>query len=103
MPDAGWWEALWPEPAKVLATVGMAPGMSVVDLCCGDGWFTLQISELARRVLAIDIDGKLLDVTRVRLAESGMTNCDCVEGNEYEVAQLVPYRRQFFSPGPRVS
>jgi ubiquinone/menaquinone biosynthesis C-methylase UbiE len=23
MPDAGWWEALWPNPAKVLADVGL--------------------------------------------------------------------------------
>jgi len=26
MPDAGWWEALWPEPAAVLRDVGLAPG-----------------------------------------------------------------------------
>jgi predicted methyltransferase len=26
----------------VLATVGLAPGMDAVDLCSGDGWFTLQ-------------------------------------------------------------
>ena len=25
MPDPGWWEALWPEPAKVLADVGVKP------------------------------------------------------------------------------
>jgi len=39
MPDAGWWEALWAKPAKVLTDVGIKPGMSAVDLCCGDGWF----------------------------------------------------------------
>ena len=36
MPTAGWWEALWPDPARVLALVGITPGMSVVDLCSGD-------------------------------------------------------------------
>jgi 16S rRNA C967 or C1407 C5-methylase (RsmB/RsmF family) len=45
---AGWWEALWPNPAGVLASVGMKPGMEVVDLCSGDGWFTLQIARIAR-------------------------------------------------------
>ena len=25
MPTAGWWEALWPEPARVLATVEVIP------------------------------------------------------------------------------
>jgi hypothetical protein len=28
MPDPGWWEALWPDPAKVLSDVGVTPGMS---------------------------------------------------------------------------
>jgi predicted methyltransferase len=41
MPTAGWWEALWPDPAGVLAAVGLRPGMGVIDLCSGDGWFTL--------------------------------------------------------------
>ncbi len=52
MPAAGWWEALWPNPATVLAAVGMSSGMSVIDLCCGDGWFTLQIAKLAKHVVA---------------------------------------------------
>src|SRR5262249_56225184 len=56
MPTAGWWEALWPDPANVLASVGVAPGMDVVDLCCGDGWFTLQIAKIAAHVVAIAID-----------------------------------------------
>jgi predicted methyltransferase len=48
MPDAGWWEALWPDPAGVLAAVGMKPGTTVVALCCGDGWFTLPIARIVR-------------------------------------------------------
>jgi hypothetical protein len=31
MPNAGWWEALWPDPAGVLAKVGIKPGMDVID------------------------------------------------------------------------
>jgi SAM-dependent methyltransferase len=74
MPAAGWWEALWPSPATVLAAVGISSGMDVIDLCRGDGWFTLQIAKLAKRVVAIDIDRQLLDVARLRLAENGVTN-----------------------------
>jgi cyclopropane fatty-acyl-phospholipid synthase-like methyltransferase len=59
MPDPGWWEALWPDPGGVLVKVGLKPGMDVVDLCSGDGWFTHQIAKIARHVTAIDIDGKL--------------------------------------------
>jgi SAM-dependent methyltransferase len=90
MPTAGWWEALWPDPASVLAAVGIEPQMEVVDLCSGDGWFTLQIAKAARQVIAIDIEPNLLAVARHRLTESGMNNCDFVAGDAYDVARLVP-------------
>ena len=89
MPTAGWWEALWPDPAGVLAAVGLRPGMDVIDLCCGDGWFTLQIAKVARHVSAIDIDPNLLEVARHRLVESGVTNCKFIAGDAYDIAQLT--------------
>lgn len=95
MPTAGWWEALWPDPAGVLAAVGLKPGMEVIDLCSGDGWFTLQIAKIARHVVAIDIDPALLDVARHRLTESGLTNCDFVAGDAYDLARLVPGPAEF--------
>src|SRR5260370_11181180 len=90
MPDAGWWEALWPDPAGVLAAVGVRPGMEVVDLCSGDGWFTLQIARIAWHVTAIDIDPDLLEVARHRLSESGMKNCDFVAVDAYALATFCP-------------
>jgi SAM-dependent methyltransferase len=95
MPDPGWWEALWPDPVGVLVAVGLKPGMEVIDLCSGDGWFTLQIARLARHVVAIDIDRNLLDVARHRLAEANVANCDFVEGNAYDVAALAPRPADF--------
>ena len=92
MPTAGWWEALWPDPAGVLAKVGISAGLEVIDLCSGDGWFTLQIAKIARRVVAIDIDRHLLDVARARLAESSVANCEFIAGDAYEVAELAPAR-----------
>ena len=89
MPIAGWWEALWPDPAGVLAAVGITPGMEVIDLCSGDGWFTLQIAKLARHVTAIDIDPAMLDLARHRLTDSDVTNCDFVTGDAYELKTLV--------------
>jgi len=95
MPTAGWWEALWPDPAFVIAAVGIASGMEVVDLCAGDGWFTLHIAKLARRVFAIEIDRQLLDVSRDRLREGGVSNCDFVLGNAYRLHELVPGKVDF--------
>ncbi len=69
--------------------------MEVIDLCSGDGWFTLQIAKIARHVTAIDIDPSLLDVARHRLTENGITNCDFVAGDAYELAKLAPHRADF--------
>jgi ubiquinone/menaquinone biosynthesis C-methylase UbiE len=89
MPSAGWWEALWPDPAMVVARVGIAAGMDVIDLCVGDGWFTLHIAKMAGHVTAIDIDRELLDVADARLVEAGVTNCEFVEGDANDVNDLV--------------
>src|SRR5213079_317371 len=69
----------------------------VIDLCSGDGWFTLQIAKLARHVTAIDIDPAMLDLARHRLTESGVTSCDFVTGNAYELKTLVPGSADFVS------
>jgi 2-polyprenyl-3-methyl-5-hydroxy-6-metoxy-1,4-benzoquinol methylase len=89
MPTAGWWEALWPDPTGVLAAVGLRSGMSVIDLCSGDGWFTLQIAKVARHVSAIDIDPHFLKVARHRLAENGVANCAFIAGDAYDIAKLA--------------
>jgi protein-L-isoaspartate O-methyltransferase len=89
MPDPGWWEALWPDPARVLSAVGMKAGMTVIDLCSGDGWFTARIAKLAARVIAIDIDPKLLETSRHRLNEMGITNCEFVAGDACQLSTLV--------------
>ena len=87
MPTAGWWDALWPNPAGVLEAIGLRRDMAAIDLCCGDGWFTLPMSKVAARVVAIDIDPHMLDAARDRLAAAGATNCEFVEGDAYELAR----------------
>jgi tRNA/tmRNA/rRNA uracil-C5-methylase (TrmA/RlmC/RlmD family) len=81
-------EMLNADPAGVLAKVGIKSGMDVIDLCSGDGWFTLQIARLARFVVAIDIDPSLLEVSSHRLREANMSNCEFIAGDAYSVARL---------------
>jgi ubiquinone/menaquinone biosynthesis C-methylase UbiE len=88
MPTTGWWEVLWPNPASVLEAIGLRPNMDAIDLCCGDGWFTLEMAKAARRVVAIDIDLPMLEVARDRLTKSGSTNCVFVEGDAYKLPEL---------------
>ena len=89
MPDPDWWEALWPEPERTVAELGVAPGMRIIDLCCGDGLFTLPMARLAAEVVAIDLDREILRRTRTRLDAAGVRNCRVVEGDAYDIAELV--------------
>jgi ubiquinone/menaquinone biosynthesis C-methylase UbiE len=89
MPEAGWWEALWPDPAGVLTASGLIAGMAAVDLCAGNGWFTLPMARIAGTVTAIDIDEKLLGAARRRLGEAGASNCEFIVADAYELAALV--------------
>ena len=89
MPTTGWWETLWPEPARVLEAVGLKRDTDAVDLCCGDGWFTSEMAKVARRVLAIDLDRNMLAVARDRFTKAGTTNCELVEGDAYELPTLA--------------
>jgi SAM-dependent methyltransferase len=92
MPTAGWWEALFTDPAGIAHALGVKAGMTVIDLCSGDGWFTLPIAKVVSRVFAVDIDPALHEVARARLAESGVGNVEYVTGDAYDLATLVGSR-----------
>ena len=89
MPDTDWWKALWPQPAKVLADLGIEPSMEVVDLCCGDGLFTAPLALMSRHVIGIDIDPDMLAAARAEVTAAGATNYELIKGDAYAVAQLV--------------
>jgi Co/Zn/Cd efflux system component len=87
MPDADWWNMLWPAPETVLAALGMTAGMDLaVDLCCGDGLFTPPLVRLARRVIAIDLDPEMIARARARL---GASSCTFAVGDAYRIAEML--------------
>ncbi len=91
MPDSDWWSALWPAPGRVLADLGIEPDLDVVDLCCGDGHFTAAIAQEASRVAAIDIDPRMLELARTKVAAAAAGHCTFIEGDAYDLAALVPW------------
>lgn len=56
MPTAGCWPALWPDPARALAAMGLKLGMVALDSCVGNGWFTLPKVRIAQHMTATDLD-----------------------------------------------
>ena len=90
MPDADWWQALWPDPVTLLVEMGVQPGMVVVDLCCGDGLFTAPLARIVDGVYAIDIDPAMLDRARALVAAAGSTNCHFVVADAMTFDAVVP-------------
>ena len=48
MPDQDWWYTLWSDPDRVVESLHIEPGITVVDLGCGDGYFTAAIARRGR-------------------------------------------------------
>ncbi|WP_297375631.1 class I SAM-dependent methyltransferase [Acidiferrobacter sp.] len=89
MPDPDWWRALWPDHDAVVRALGVNPGARVLDLACGDGYFT---AALARRVgpdrtVGLDLDPTLLAQARLAYAD---LPCDWRLGDAMAIGQSCP-------------
>lgn len=92
MPDPDWWNALWSRPDRVLEKLSLDKTAEVVDLCCGDGLFTIPLARMVRHVVAIDLDPDMLAAARNRAVAEGITNCTFTMGDAYDLVALVPDR-----------
>ena len=90
MPNPDWWQALWPDPSKIIVEMGLEPGVVAIDLCCGDGLFTVPLARIAKRVYAIDIDPVMLNRARSRVAEPRADNCKFAVADAMAVDAIVP-------------
>lgn len=91
MPDRDWWAVLWPDPEGVLGSLGVEPGMVVVDLCCGDGYFTAPLARLIRgKVYAIDIDPVMVKRARAELERTGTSALDLITADARDLPELLP-------------
>lgn len=83
--DPAAWSARWegPErdaaqkPVEVLAYCDVGPGMTVVDLGTGTGYFVPHLSRAvgdSGRVIALDIEASMVDWVQARIAREGLAN-----------------------------
>jgi SAM-dependent methyltransferase len=90
MPDRDWWSALWPDPEGVLRALGVEPAMMVVDLCCGDGYFTAPLAVLVGgRVYAVDLDPAMLERARAEVLRAGARVRDWISADAMALARLI--------------
>ena len=89
MPDQDWWRVLWPDPDGVVSALHIEPGMMVIDIGCGDGYFTAAIARRVGRghVIGLDLDPTMLQ--QAQAACEGLANCSWLLGDARELSQLI--------------
>jgi cyclopropane fatty-acyl-phospholipid synthase-like methyltransferase len=89
MPDGDWWQALWPDPLGVMRRLGFAAGQRVVDLCCGDGLFSLALLRLGCFVEGLDGDRELLGKAEQAALAAGYPQARWHLGDARELDRLI--------------
>jgi ubiquinone/menaquinone biosynthesis C-methylase UbiE len=71
------------EPAKLMKALHLKPGMTVCDLGCGNGFYTLRMAREilpGGKVLAVEIQKEMLDLLARRAEKEKITNYEPVLG-----------------------
>jgi SAM-dependent methyltransferase len=69
-------------------TLGIAKGLKVLDLGCGDGTTALPEARLGAEVLGVDIASNLVAAGKQRAIEEGLANCKFQEGDASNLQDL---------------
>lgn len=73
---------------EVAASLGITPGMKVLELGCGDGTTAIPIAELGANVLGVDIASNLVEAGNRSAAMRGLTNLRFQEGDARDLRDL---------------
>src|SRR6478736_4960536 len=68
--------------------LGIAKGLKVLDLGCGDGTTALPAAKLGADVLGVDIASNLVEAGNKRAKEYSLTNCTFQEGDASSLSDL---------------
>ncbi len=91
-----------------VATLGITPGLEVLDLGCGDGTTAVPEAQLGADVLGVDIASNLVAAGNARAQSLGLTNIRFQEGDASDLNELeddsfdlvVSIFGAMFSPNP---
>lgn len=87
MPEESYWETLF-NVELILDRLGIDGRLrNVIEMGCGYGTFTIPVARRISGVLTtFDIDGAMVERTRARAAEAGVSNVRYVVGDVFEPA-----------------
>lgn len=74
-------------PDQVMEHLGVKPGMTVCDLGCGNGYYSLRLARAVGaggKVLAVDIQPEMLELLRQRAGRAGLENIEPIRGEVHD-------------------
>lgn len=72
----------------LVKSIGIAKGLKVLDLGCGDGTTAVPAARLGAEVLGVDIARYLVEAGNRRAKEEGLANCRFQEGDACNLGEL---------------
>jgi len=72
----------------LVASLGITPGLKVLDLGCGDGTTALPAARRGADVLGVDIARNLVEAGNKRAQAEGLTNCRFQQGDATNLYEL---------------
>ncbi|QUD87780.1 class I SAM-dependent methyltransferase [Phenylobacterium montanum] len=73
----------------LVESLGVGPGMKVLDLGCGDGTTAIPEAQRGAEVLGVDIAANLVEAANRRAREFGLANCRFQEGDASNLEGLA--------------
>ncbi|TAK57342.1 MAG: class I SAM-dependent methyltransferase [Dehalococcoidia bacterium] len=73
---------------ELVRRIGIASGVKVLDLGCGDGTTAVPAARLGANVLGVDIASNLVAAGNRRAQQHGLTNCRFMEGDASSLHDL---------------
>jgi ubiquinone/menaquinone biosynthesis C-methylase UbiE len=67
----------WQNPESILTEIGLKPGLTFIDVGCGEGFFTIPAAKLVGkrgRVYGLDIDGEAVKRLKEKASKEGIEN-----------------------------
>ena len=81
--------------AKTMKRMGDLTGLSILDLCCGTGDWTFDLSESvgpSGKVIGLDFSENMLEIAKAKLKEEAKKNIEFLQGN----AMALPFEKGSF-------
>jgi SAM-dependent methyltransferase len=75
--------------AALVGTLGLRPGLSVLDLGCGDGTTALPAAQTGAQVLGVDIARNLVEAGNRRAQAAGLSNLRFQHGDATALRELA--------------